>query len=195
MTGTYQYTGPPHPWTSSRPEGGLEGSASLTNVIMDSKLLYASAEIITPLITKLFNVCMHTQTVIDDWKFAKVTPIFKGKGCKNDKNNCQPISVISHIAKIFEKEIQSQLMTYLIQHDFISLDQSAYRKFHNTQTSLHRVVDDWLDNMSDDLVTGVCLLDIKKCFDSIDHDILINKLDFYGIRNSECMFFSVLSFK
>ena len=80
-------------------------------------------------------------------------------------------------------------MSYLIKFEYISIDQSAYKKYHNTQTSLHRVIDDWLENMNDNVFTGVCLLDIKKCFDSIDHAILLKKMSYYGIRNGEYKLF------
>ena len=91
--------------------------------------------------------------------------------------------------KYLKKLYKSNSCRFLIENDFISIDQSAYRKHHNTQTSLHRVIDDWLYNIGDNLFTGVCLLDIKKCFDSIDHKRLLFKLDCYGIRDVECQFF------
>ena len=167
----------------------LNFNSSVDVLGFDSKLLRVAADVITPVLTKMFNVCITDGTVLDDWKCARVSPIYKGNGSKSDKCNYRPISVISHVAKIFEKVIQVQLMSFLIENNFISIDQSAYRKHHNTQTSLHRVVDDWLYNIGDNLFTGVCLLDIKKCFDSIDHKRLIFKLDCYGIRDVECQFF------
>ena len=57
-------------------------------------------------------------------------------------------------------------------NNLITSDQSAYRNQHNTQTALHRVVDDWLDNVSDGNATCVCSFDITKCFDTINHAIL-----------------------
>ena len=74
--------------------------------------------------------------------------------------------------KIFEKQIKTQLMFYLEDNALISADQSAYRKQHNTQTALHKVIDDWFYNMSHGNLTAVCSLDIKKCFDTINHFIL-----------------------
>ena len=65
-----------------------------------------------------------------------MSPIYKGKGSKTDKGNFRPISVISQVAKIFEKEIQVQLLSHLVDNAFISIDQSAYRPYHNTQTCL-----------------------------------------------------------
>ena len=65
------------------------------------------------------------------------------------------------------------------------MDQSAYLKRHFTQTSIHRVVDDWLENLNDRAITGACLLDISKCFDSINHTILLKKLEMYGITDKK----------
>ena len=59
-----------------------------------------------------------------------------------------------------EQLVRSQLVSYLEEHVFISPDQSAYLKGHSMQTSLHRVIDDWLENINDNQTTGVCLLDI-----------------------------------
>ena len=168
----------------------LDNKSSTDVLSIDSKMLIIAADIIAPVLTKMFNICIMSGHVLDDWKYARVTPIYKGKGEKSDPCNYRPISVISHIAKVFEKVVQLQMMSYLIENNFISIDQSAYRKHHNTQTCLHRVVDDWLENVGDNLLTGVCLLDIKKCFDSINHELLLYKLDCYGIRENESRFFS-----
>ena len=62
-------------------------------------------------------------------------------------------------------------------------------KGHSTQTSLHRVIDDWLENVNESQITGICMLDIAKCFDTIDHDLLLKKLSLYGIKNIELEWF------
>ena len=79
---------------------------------------------------------------------------------------------------------------FLGEHNFISMDQSAYLERHSTQTSLHRVIDDWLENVNDCAITGGCLLDILKCFDSTNHTIRLKKLEMYGITSIELTWFS-----
>ena len=105
-----------------------------------------------------------------------------GKGDVNDKGNYRPISVISHIAKIIEREIKHQMCIYLERNALITVDQSAYREGHNTQTALHKVLDDWYYNIADGLLTSVCSFDIKKCFDTINHSILFKKMEKIWIR-------------
>ena len=166
---------------------GSKSSIDIHN--MDSKLIFIAGPIIGHHLTHIFNLSITQGIVPDDWKIARVTPIYKGKGSRDEPGNYRPISVICHIAKIIEKIINVQLLDYLQKHDFISIDQSAYLKHHSTQTSLHRVIDDWLENMNDGLLTGACFLDIQKCFDTIDHDLLLAKLECYGIREHESSWF------
>ena len=89
-----------------------------------------------------------------------------------------------------ESLVSYQIIDYLGSHRFIWMDQSAYLKMHSTQTYLHRVIDDWLEHINDGEITGTCLLDISKCFDSINHIILLKKLEMYGIIGTELNWFS-----
>lgn len=156
----------------------------------DARLIHLSCHVISPFIVLILNASFSSSKLPNDWKFSRVTPVFKGKGSKADKNNYRPISVICHIAKVIEKVVQKQLLHYLLLNELIVLDQSAYRPMFNTQTALHRVVDSWIDNVCDGLLTGVCLLDIRKCFDTIDHNLLREKLAYYGVKGVELQWFS-----
>ena len=111
------------------------------------------------------------------------TSLFQGKGSKDDNSNYHPVSVISFIAKILEKCVKRQLMECLQCHDFITPDQSAYLQNHSTQTVLHKAVDGWLESMNDGLINEVCCINFSKCFNTIHPDILLFKLQKYGIKN------------
>ena len=149
---------------------------------MDCKLQKISAAIITASLTAVINASLSKGFVLDDWKVAKVTPAYKGKGDVLDKINYRPLSVVAHISKV-------QVMDYLESHAFLTNDQSAYLKRHSTQTCLHRLVDDILENRNNNEITGLCFLDIQKCFDTIDHTILLDKMYHYGFKNTELMWF------
>ena len=127
--------------------------------------------------------------VLSDWKLSRVTTIYKGKGDKTDKGNYRQSSVIGHIAKIIEREIKNQIVTYLEENEHITIDQSAYRSQHSTQTTLHKVLDDWFFNMADDMLTSVCSFDIQNCFDTISHIIIFKKMEKYGFHSKNVDWF------
>jgi len=169
----------------------LSSTTSSIDVLgFDSKLLNISKDVVAPYLTKLFNLCISKSYFLNDFKLARVTPIFKGKGSINDLSGYRPISVTCHISKILETHINKQLMNYLKSHDMITPDQSAFLKNHSTQTCLHKIIDNWLQNIDDKLITGICSLDITKCFDSLDHEILLKKLEWYGICGNELILFT-----
>ena len=133
---------------------------------------------------------LSTGHIPDDWKKARVTPIFKNKGSNTGSNNYRPISVIGHITECFEKMVYMQFREYLLAHAFITQSQSAFIKLHSTQTSLHHVMDSFLDNINHGEFTSVCLFDLAKCFDTIGHELLLYKLGKYGLTETELLWFS-----
>ena len=103
---------------------------------LDSKLLKIAAPLIETFLTSVFNYSLQNGIVFNDWKYSRVTPIYKGTGSKELCSNYRPISVVCHIAKIIEKIIQSNLHEYLIAHDLITIDQSAFLKAHSILASI-----------------------------------------------------------
>ena len=111
----------------------------------------------------------------NDLKQSRVTPIFKD-GDKRECGNYRPISVISTIAKILEMLISNQLAFFLNDNNIIVTHQSGFRKCHSTETALLDMTDQYLLNMEKGILNGVLFLDLKKGFDTVDHQILISKL-------------------
>ena len=167
----------------------LSENSNMDVLDFDAKLLKRAAPYIYESLCILYNASLISGTIPDDWKVARTTPVYKGKGSKTDKNNYRPISVVSHVAKIIEKAVQSQLIEYLIDHDMINVDQSAFLSNHSTLTSLHRVIDDFYEALNEKEKVAACFLDISKCFDCIDYDLLMFKLEKYGVKNNQLKWF------
>ena len=76
----------------------------------------------------------------DDWKCARVTPLFK-QGEASDLNNYRPISVVSVIAKVFERIVYDQSLNFLTNEDIIPTHQSGFCSLHSTVTALLEATD------------------------------------------------------
>ena len=153
------------------------------------KTLKLSASTVAPSLTYIFNLSLALGIYIDDWKRARVTPIFKS-GDRRQCANYRPISILPAVSKVFEKEVFRQVNGYLTENCILSPFQSGFRPKHSTVTALIQMCDEWLENMDNGKLSGVIFLDIRKAFDSINHDILFNKMKMrFGITSIELMWF------
>ena len=146
---------------------------------ISTKLLKLDAPYIYEPLTNLFNLSGRTNTFPGHLKIAEVSPIFKA-GERSDSNNYRPISVIPTEACIFERLIYKQLRDYLDQHGLFYTQQSGFRSLHSTVTALLDLTNDWCVNIDKKRVNGTIFLDLKKTFDTVNRDILIKKLGYFG---------------
>ena len=137
----------------------------------------------------IFNLSIATGCFPDSWKIARVAPIFKN-GQPDDRSNYRPISVLPVLARVFEKLIHNQLYDYLDKNDHLFLNQSGFRALHSVVTCLLNSTDDWYVNMDKGRYTANIFIDLKKAFDTVDHDILLAKLRKYGTENLELTWFT-----
>ena len=150
---------------------------------LGARILKIAAPATSLPLSRLTNHCIDTGTFPSAWKTANVTPIYKGQGSKDDKNNYRPISVLLLLSKIFEKHVHQALYSYMLLYTL----QSGFRRSYSTETALIRQTDQLLSDMDKDQVSGLVFVDYKKAFDLIDHDILLSKHEAYGIASKELM--------
>ena len=142
------------------------------------------ANLITIPFCNIFNKSLSSGSFPGDWKCVRVTPLFK-QGERTDVNNYRPISVISVIAKVFERIVYNQLYGFLANEEIITKQQSGFRSLHSTVTALLEATDSWAFNIDcGNAVNAVVFLDFKKAFDTVDHNVLLAKLSLYGIQDS-----------
>ena len=91
--------------------------------------------------------------------------------------NYRPVSNLSFLSKVLGKVVVNQLNTHINSSNKSNQYQSAYRKFHSTETALLKIHNDILASMDAGKVTALTLLDLSAAFDTIDHTILLSRLD------------------
>ena len=153
------------------------------------KLLKLSSSIVGPSLAYIFKSCVDAEIFPNEWKIAKVTPLFK-KGSKREPGNYRPISVLPFVSKVFEKIVYHQLYHYLQENRLLNTYQSGFRSMHSTTTALLETTNNWSINIDNGLLNGVLFIDLKKAFDTIDHEIILRKLANYGVDPNALRFFA-----
>ena len=128
----------------------------------------------------IVNQCLITSDIPSSWKHALVQPIFKS-GDPANPSSFRPISILPVISKVVEKIVQRQLHYYLASNHLLASNQHGFRPQHSTETALLTMTDKILSAMDHSEISLLCLIDLSKCFDVINHSKLLTKLQLHGI--------------
>ena len=137
-------------------------------------------EIIAPILANIINIGYESQCFPDCMKEGVIKPIYK-KEDRNNISNYRPITVLPTISKVFERSAADQIIEYLESHGLISRKQHAYRKGHSSNTCLMESTNFIYKNKDQNKYTALVSLDLSKAFDSIDHQLLLDKMSNLGM--------------
>ena len=150
------------------------------NSIPTNILIEFSALLVNPIVT-IINMSLKEGIFPTLNKEANICPIFK----KEDKNKCEnyrPISHLPNINKIFERVMYTRLENFLNTLDIKYKFQFGFRKGYSTNHALPSIVEQIREAMDKQMITCGVFIDLEKAFDTVNHSILLSKLDHYGIR-------------
>ena len=157
----------------SKPSCGYDG--------ISTKLLKVCKHQICKPLTLVINQMLSNGIFPDDLKIAKVIPLFK-KGDQSLLNNYRPISLLPSISKILERIIFNQIHTNFSTNDLYYSGQYGFREKHSTQMAALELIDRITQYIDAGSVPIAIVIDLSKAFDTLDHNILISKLQYYGIN-------------
>ena len=136
----------------------------------------------------IFNLSISTGLVPDQLKLAKVVPIYKS-GDSDLCNNYRPISVLPVFSKIFERIIHKRLYNFLTRNSLLHSSQFGFRKNFSSYMAVLEAYNNIVSHLDKGEHTAGIFLDLSKAFDTISHDILITKLQHYGVRGNALEWF------
>ena len=129
----------------------------------------------------LINLSFSTRLFPKILNQPKIIPIFK-KGDQQDCNSYRPISLLSNISKIIEKLVHRQLYGFLEFINYLYTNQFGFRNLYSTNHALITITEKIRKAIDNGEITCSVFLDLQKAFDTVDHEILLSKLEHYGIR-------------
>ena len=140
-------------------------------------------------ISQIFNMSLEIGIFPQKLKIALVIPIFKRDG-NQDCNNYRPISLLPNISKLFDKIMHTRLSKFLEDNKCLFSKQFGFRNKHSTTHALIDLTETIRKSLDDNEFACEVFLDLKKAFDTVNHKILLKKLEHYGVRGHAIKWFT-----
>ena len=165
----------------------LKNRSSSGPLPVPNEFLKIISKPLAAVLINIINRSMDNGYVPELYKIGKQTPIHKGGETSID--NFRAITVCSSLAKILEKVVRDRVLKFIKYNKILNDNQFGFRKKHNTNHAIINLTESMLDDLDNGLKVGGVFLDIAKAFDTVNHDILLRKLEYYGFRGNTLMWF------
>ena len=167
---------------------GLNPAKSSGYDSFNLKVIREIAPYIKQPLTSIFNKSFSTGIFPDGLKISLITPVYKNED-KSLFTNYRPVAVLSCFSKILEKIMYKRLIDYIERHNILYDKQYGFRKNHSTEMAIIELTNKLTDAIDEGKLTAGIFLDLSKAFDTVDHSIIISKLEHYGIRGIALQWF------
>ena len=145
------------------------------------KVIKWAPDLYAPILLIIFNKCIDLGYYPSEMKIGQVAPIHK-KGKQDEKNNYRPITVLTQFNQIFERLLSKRFLNFFEKHNIVTKKQFGFLKKHCTEHAILDLKEFLMNKLDRKEITAVLFLDLQKAFDTVDHQILLQKLYHYGVR-------------
>ena len=151
---------------------------------LDQVPVFIIKQVIKPfsaIISQLFNESIITGVFPSILRSARIVPIFKKGNCESVQNY-RPISILSFTSKLFEKLMYKRLISFLSMNEVLVDNQFGFRKGFSTSDAIVQFLDSIYNDLNSNCSSIAVFLDFTKAFETVNHGILLRKLNHYGVR-------------
>ena len=154
-------------------------------------IMKSCVDILLPVLTRIINTSLETATMPSSLKEAVINPKLKKDSLDpGEYSNFRPISNIKFVSKMIEKAVLFQLKEHMEYNNLEESLQSAYKRYHSTETALVKVHNDIIHAIDNKCFVILLLLDLSAAFDTVDHNILLSRMSKrFGITGKALQWF------
>ena len=188
------FTAPSTPYEISDIISTLKSGKSLGPNSIPMKILKSLSSLISSPLSQIINESFQSGVFPDKLKLAKVIPLFK-EACPLTASNYRPISLLSVFSKITEKVMYERLYKFLAKHEILYALQFGFCASHSINHALVGLTETIKNSLDSRKFGCGIFIDLQKAFDTVNHDILLTKLEHYGIRGTSLAWFKSYLFE
>ena len=150
---------------------------------ISSRIIKDAFMAVPNIVRHMIQTSLNTGVFPDKWKIANIIPLQKG-GEKSNVSNLRPVSLLPLPTKIIERIVHDRVMFHLERNNLLEINQGGFRKNHSTMDTIAKFSNDIFNGINKRELTVACFIDLAKAFDTVNHKILLKKLEMLGITGN-----------